>query len=191
VEVDRLQRLTEDLLLLAQSADGELPLHREDVDLSDLFADVGARFAPAFAQSGRPWELGTVSGTVHADRGRLTQALTNLVGNALEHGGGAVRLEARRHDDLVDLVVVDEGDGFAPEMLERGTERFARSPRSTGAGLGLAIVAAVADAHGGSTGLRTVDRGAEAWISVPAADVSRAAPPAEQLRSAGPAPHVG
>jgi signal transduction histidine kinase len=183
VEVDRLQRLTEDLLLLAQSADGELPLHREDVALADLFADVGARFAPAFATTGRRWEAGPAPGTVLADRGRLTQALTNLVGNALEHGSGAVRLEVREHDGLVDLVVADQGGGLDPEMLAHGTERFVRGPGSNGAGLGLAIVAAVAEAHGGSVGLRTVDGGAEAWITVPLARVSRAAPPTAQHSS--------
>ena len=191
VEVDRLQRLTEDLLLLAQSADGELPLHREEVALASLFADVGARFAPAFATSARRWEVGTVSGSVQADRGRLTQALTNLVGNALEHGAGAVRLEARAYDGVVDLVVADEGEGFDPEMLDRGTERFVRSPESSGAGLGLAIVAAVAEAHGGLIGLRNLDGGAEAWISVPATHVSPAAPPAGPRRSRRPASRPG
>jgi two-component system OmpR family sensor kinase len=180
-EVDRLQRLTEELLLLAQSAEGALALHREHVPLADLFADVGARFAPGFAASGRGWEVAKVSGRVQVDRGRLTQALTNLVGNALEHGAGATRLEARAHDDRVELVVADEGPKIAGEMLDHATERFVRSPESTGTGLGLALVAAVAHAHGGSAGLRNVDGGVEAWISIPAADFSRAAPSAELL----------
>ena len=95
VEVDRLQRLAEDLLLLAQAGEGELALHLEDIAVADLFADVAARFAPAFSDAGRRLEAAAAAGTVHADRGRLTQALTNLVGNALEHGRGGVRLEAR------------------------------------------------------------------------------------------------
>ncbi len=168
VEVDRLQRLAEDLLLLAQSGEGELAVHVEDVRVADLVRDVGARFAPALVESGRDLETSVGEETVRADRGRLQQALTNLVGNALEHGRGAVRVETRVHDGRLDLVVGDDGDGFAPEVLEHATERFVRSRGSRGAGLGLAIVAAVAEAHGGSVGMRNVDGGAEAWVSLPA-----------------------
>lgn len=187
VEVDRLQRLAEDLLLLAQAGEGELAVHLEDVAVADIFADVGARFAPAFLGADRRLEVVAAVLTVRVDRGRLTQALTNLVGNALEHGRGGVRLEARTDDDRVDLVVVDDGDGFSPEMLERGAERFVRSSASSGAGLGLAIVDAVAEAHGGSFGTRNVDGGAEAWIRIPTVGISPAGPRAAQTPSSLPA----
>lgn len=76
----------------------------------------------------------------------------------------------------------DEGAGLSPEMLAHGAERFVRSRASGGAGLGLAIVAEIARSHGGRTGVRNLDPGAEAWISVPrvvaGAQVSDAAPPA-------------
>ena len=167
VEVDRLQRLAEDLLLLAQAADGQLAVHLEDVTVAEVFADVRSRFAAAVSETGRTLEIAGREGIVRVDRSQLHQALTNLVGNALEHGGSVVRLDARSQGDRIELVVADEGEGFAPEMLEHGMERFVRDRGSTGAGLGLAIVATIAAANGGVAGLAErrgwrggVDRGA-------------------------------
>jgi signal transduction histidine kinase len=114
---------------------------------------------------------------VRGDAARLTQALTNLVGNALVHGGGDVRLEARAHDVRVDLVVADAGGGFPPDLLARATERFVRRAGSTGAGLGLAIVDAVARAHAGSVVVANVAGGAEAGISLPVSGAARPAAP--------------
>jgi two-component system OmpR family sensor kinase len=126
-------------------------------------------------------------GLVRVDRSQLHQALTNLVGNALEHGGSVVRLDARLRGSRMELVVGDRGTGFAPEMLERGMERFVRDRASTGAGLGLAIVAAIAEANGGTAGVRNLEEGAEAWIAVP---VSPARPAAAEPTSL-PAPLRG
>ncbi len=175
VEVERLERLTEDLLLLAQAEEGELALHREEVSLAEVLSAVGARFAPAFSSAGRRLVVAPTDAVVSGDGARLTQALTNLVGNAFEHGGGDVRLEAREHDATVDVVVADRGAGFPPDLLGRATERFVRSPASTGAGLGLAIVGAVAAAHHGSVGVRNVEGGAEAWLRLSLAPVGRPA----------------
>jgi signal transduction histidine kinase len=173
-EVDRLERLAEDLLLLAQAGEGELPLHREPVDLAPLLEEVRSRFAGVAAAQGRVLDVAMnaevdAEVVVEADRRQLLQVLTNLVANALDHGAGTVRLETRRDADLVDVVVSDEGAGFGPEMLPRAADRFTRSPRSTGAGLGLAIVAVIAEAHRGRYGVRDLHPGAEAWISLPAA----------------------
>ena len=176
VEVDRLQRLAEDLLLLAQAADGQLAVHLEDVTVAEVLADVRTRFAAAFSETGRTLEIAGREGVVRVDRNQLHQALTNLLGNALEHGGPVVRLDVRSHADRVELVVADEGEGFAPEMLEHGMERFVRDRGSTGAGLGLAIVATIAAANGGQAGLRNVEGGAEAWIAVPVSAARPAVP---------------
>jgi signal transduction histidine kinase len=129
------------------------------------------RFAVPAAAGGRSVEVGPAEGVVLADRRQLEQALTNLVDNALEHGRGVVRLSSRRDGDWLAVVVSDEGGGLERDLLEHATERFVRTRGSTGAGLGLAIVAAVAEAHDGSVGLANVPGGAEAWISVPLASV--------------------
>jgi signal transduction histidine kinase len=166
-EVDRLQRLAEDLLLLAQAGEGRLPVDVGDVSVAAVLEDVRGRFATTAARAGRSIVLEPQVGVVRADAHQLRQALTNLVGNALEHGAGVIRLSARRDGDRLALVVADQGEGFEDALLPRATERFVRSRRSTGSGLGLAIVAAVAESHHGSVGVANVAGGAEAWISVP------------------------
>jgi two-component system, OmpR family, sensor kinase len=187
LEVDRLERLTEDLLVLAEAGESGLALHLDDISVGDLFAEIAARFDAACASAGRRLVVASAEGVVRGDHGRLTQAFTNLVGNALEHGSGDVVLEARHRDGHVDLVVRDSGGGFTPDLLETGTERFVRGPASTGSGLGLAIVAAIAQAHGGAVLLRNVDGGAEVRLSVPAAEVGRARTPEGRTAASGPA----
>jgi signal transduction histidine kinase len=179
-EVDRLERLTEDLLLLAQAGEGGLPVQPEAVPLAELYDEVASAFSSTAAASGRRIDVATTGLAVRADRSQLRQALTNLVDNALAHGGGVVRMGARGDKEYVELVVADAGEGFGDEMLAHGLERFRRGARSSGAGLGLAIVAAVAEANGGGAGLRDVVGGAEAWLRLPGAR-----PPVAEVASPG------
>jgi two-component system OmpR family sensor kinase len=110
------------------------------------------------------------AGHVRADRHLLQQALTNLVANAWQHGDGPVALCVRDRGPAVELVVSDSGTGVDPDVGERVSKRFVRGPASTGAGLGLSIVAAIAEAHGGTSGVRRSDDGhTEAWLAVPRA----------------------
>ena len=148
-EVERLIRLAEGLLVLDRSSEPALSL--SELDARGLLEDVAGRFAGRAAEEGRALEV--LGGTSFAgDRDRLEQALGSLVDNALVHGSGVVTLEAARDGDSVELRVGDEGAGFPPEFVPRAFERFSRADaaRTTGgAGLGLAIVDAVARAHGG------------------------------------------
>ena len=111
--------------------------------------------------------------TASADRLRPDQALGNLVDNALRYGEAAVLLSAAAEDGHVTLRVRDGGGpGFPPELVEHAFERFTRADRARsrgGAGLGLAIVDAVARAHGGRAGAANQRGrgGAEAWIELP------------------------
>ena len=108
-----------------------------------------------------------------ADPLRLQQALGNLVDNALRHGGARVELSAERVNGRVELHVRDDGPGFPEQFVDDAFERFTRADAARGrggAGLGLAIVAAIADAHGGAAGARNLPGGgADVWISVPCA----------------------
>jgi two-component system OmpR family sensor kinase len=168
-ETDRLVQLAGDLLLIASSDRGKLRLREERIAARDLLESVDNRFAWRAQEAGRALELDTPAGlTFTGDRLRLEQALGNLVENALRHGAGAVRLEARPVDGQVELHVRDEGAGLPPEFVPRAFKRFSRLDESRtggGAGLGLAIVDAIAEAHGGTA---RADR-ADVWISVPAA----------------------
>ena len=172
-EVDRLTQLADDLLLIARSERGKLPLRLEPVPTSELLASVARRFEWRAEEAGRSVQAVATDGIrVRGDRIRLEQALGNLVDNSLRHGGGRVRLEAMQVDGVVELHVADEGSGFPPEFLETAFERFSRPDAARaggGAGLGLAIVRTIADAHGGETHAANRERGgADVWLVLPA-----------------------
>ena len=177
-EVDRLARLADDLLLLARADDGRLPLRPEQVRIDALARKV----ANSFASRGEAAIVVDVPAGLSArlDPLRLQQALSNLVDNALRHGGDDVRIDARRRDDCIEIAVTDSGPGFPPDLLGRATERFARPPgasAATGAGLGLAIVESVVAAHGGTVSVANVPAGgAKVTIAVPAAELPAPAP---------------
>jgi two-component system, OmpR family, sensor kinase len=159
-EVDRLARLADDLLVLARADEHGLPLQQESIRIRELLETVAARF-------GEGVEVSAPDGaTLVGDRLRLEQALGNLVDNARRHGAGAIRLEADRSNRLVQLRVSDEGPGFPPTLLPHAFDRFTRGDEARergGAGLGLAIVAAIARAHGG----RAYAAGASVAIELP------------------------
>jgi two-component system, OmpR family, sensor kinase len=166
-ETDRLSRLADDLLVLARSDRGTLPLRIETVLARELLDGVAAQFR----NSGHDVQLDVPEGLeLQGDRLRLEQAVGNLVANAATHGDGAVRVSACQRDGAVELHVEDEGEGLPPGFAEHAFERFTRADEARaggGAGLGLAIVAAIARAHGGRAGFSPRDRGTDAWITLP------------------------
>jgi signal transduction histidine kinase len=186
-ETDRLAQLAEDLLVLARSSQGRLPLRRAPVAARDVAAAVATRFAHRVEAAGRsidvdiPDELGVV-----ADALRLQQALGNLVANALDHGRGPIHLRALERNGRVELHVLDDGEGFPAAFLPRAFERFSRADEARsggGTGLGLAIAGVIADAHGGSAhAVNHPGGGADVWLSIPTGDRTGGEGPA----SAGP-----
>src|SRR4051794_1570293 len=170
-ETDRLSRLAEDLLVIARSDQGRLPVRPEPLDADEVLRRVAGRFQTRARSEGRPLAPEPAPGViVKADPARLEQALANLVDNALRYGDGTVALSARRCDGVVELHVSDEGAGFPPAFLPRAFERFSRADeaRSGGsAGLGLAIASAVALAHGGTAHAENREAGADVWIALP------------------------
>jgi len=169
-ETDRLVALAEDLLVIARSDQGQLPIRRDELHAGELLEGVRERFARRIAEREATVETGAADGLrLDADPLRLQQALGNLLDNALRHGGSHIELSAESRGDAVRLHVRDDGDGI-PDGLA-AFERFTRGDSARGrggAGLGLAIVAAVARAHGGEAG--TTNRpegGADVWIELP------------------------
>jgi two-component system OmpR family sensor kinase len=172
-ETDRLTRLSEDLLVLARSDQGRLPLRRGSVAASDLVSTVATRFAPLAEANGRKIQVDAPDALrLTADLPRLEQALGNLVANALDHGAGSIRLRAASGDGTVELHVLDEGPGFPAGFLPHAFERFSRADEARsggGAGLGLAIADVIARAHGGSVQVDNHAGGVDVWLSIPAA----------------------
>jgi signal transduction histidine kinase len=167
-ECDRLAQLAEDLLVIARAGDGRLPVRTEPIAVRELLDGVRERFVDRAAQRGRAIRVQANEATVRADPVRLRQALGNLVDNALRHGAGDVTLRAGTQADRTVFDVSDCGPGFAPELADRAFERFARGDRSRsgdGAGLGLAIVRAIAEAHrGGAEIVATSPPTVRVWL---------------------------
>ena len=154
-EITRISRLVDDLLLLAQ-AEHRGFLRPEPVELETFVQQLWDGIS---LTARRRFELGPVpAGTLLADPDRLAQALRNLAGNAIRHTAedqGLVRLEVEQISrGTLRFTVLDDGPGIPASERERVFERFhrtdpARSRAAGGAGLGLAIVRAIADAHHG------------------------------------------
>jgi two-component system OmpR family sensor kinase len=170
-EVDRLAQLAEDLLAIARSDRGTLPIRPAPLKVADLFADVVYRFEARAAAAERRLEVDDPGDLMLvADGLRLEQALGNLVDNALRHGSGTIRLTAIELDGRVETHVTDEGEGFPPDFLPHAFERFSqadKSRRGGGTGLGLAISEVIARAHGGCARARNQGSGADTWLSLP------------------------
>jgi signal transduction histidine kinase len=154
-EIQRMSRLVDDLLLLAQSEQTDF-LRTEPIELVTFIEEL---WDGVSLTAERQFELDAVPrGSLLADPDRLAQALRNLARNAIEHTAapdGLVRLELEHvQPDRIRFAVIDDGPGIPAGELERIFERFhrtdpARTRAAGGAGLGLAIVRAIADADGG------------------------------------------
>jgi two-component system, OmpR family, sensor kinase len=166
-ETDRLSGLTEQLLLLAAADEELLSLNRESVKVHDLLIDVVERSQGRAQLEGRTITVQSDDSMITADRQRLEYALDNLIDNALMHGAGNVELNARRTGDAVEISVRDHGVGFPDSYLAHPFERFASASSSgRGSGLGVAIVQAITEAHGGAVTLAN-DPGAAVTLLLP------------------------
>jgi signal transduction histidine kinase len=171
-EIDRMNRIVEDLLLLARS---ERPgfLSLEPVDIADLTEDVHRRSS---VLCGRTWLLDRRAAIViMADRQRVTQAMMQFAQNVCEHTAPEVSARIGSHVDAggVHLWVQDDGSGVPAEQAAHVFDRFVKGAhRPEGSGLGLSIVAAIAEAHGGRARLAPhPGRGARFEIVLPVTPV--------------------
>jgi signal transduction histidine kinase len=147
-EIDRINHLTDEFLALAR----DVPLETRSVDLGQLARDIAAR-AQLTAKDATIEVAG--SATVEVDRDRMTQAIYNLVLNALQVGAHTVRIEVSAEQ----IVVSDDGPGIPAELAATLFEPFVTA-RPGGSGLGLAVARRVAERHGGSLTLEPSERGA-------------------------------
>lgn len=158
-ELDRMNRLVEDLVLLAKSERPDF-LQIETIELNSFITNI---FSKLQTLGERNWHLDNqiMSGKMTGDRQRITQAIINLANNAVQHTvvDSLIIFGARLEDNLVEFWLQDTGNGIAASEQERIFDRFARVKnsrrRSEGSGLGLAIVKAVVEAHGGAINLQS------------------------------------
>jgi signal transduction histidine kinase len=171
-ELMRLRRLSDRLLVLATADDPDF-LSKIEVEVEPILVETLRRWGPI----PRQWRMGVVDeARVHADPDRLAVAIDALVENAVKFSavGSAIELSARRVGDRVAICVTDAGRGIAPADLDRVFDRFTHSRLGKGRpgfGLGLAIVRAVVQAHGGSVRARSkVGEGTTFELSLPLAE---------------------
>jgi signal transduction histidine kinase len=166
-EVERMERLVGDLLLLAKTDERRLVVRSRPVDLRGVVLDEAER---ARAQGRVRFDTAAVTAaTVNGDPEGLARVVRNLLENATRYARERVELTLAEHDGRVELSVADDGPGIPAEARERVFERFARLDEGRtrgagGAGLGLAIVRELVQAHGGSV---TVGGGARFVVTLP------------------------
>jgi signal transduction histidine kinase len=180
-ELTRLRRLGERLLMIAASEDPDF-LRPEQVALDRFILESFRKWLPT---SARCWTLGRLDPVlITADRERLGLALDALLENAVRHTatGEEIRLSVRRDQDgqTAHMIVADSGEGIAPAELDRIFDRFRSGSQLGGArgtGLGLALVRAVARAHGGEVQVRsTPGEGSEFELVLPVRRPAEAKP---------------
>jgi len=174
----RMRRLVADLLLLARTDAGRVSA-REPTDLSSVVMDAAAELEPI--SEGHEITVEAEPAIVEGARDELVRMASNLIANAIRHTppGTEVRASVGVHDGRAELSVTDDGPGVPPDLAPHVFERFVRGggDRAGSSGLGLAIVRAVAEAHGGSVALETPrGGGARFVVRLPVAEAARPEP---------------
>jgi signal transduction histidine kinase len=165
----RMERLVEDLLALAMAAErGQQP--RREVDLDEV---VLSGLEPLRMSGPLTIDInGLNAARVFGDRHALERVVANLLENASLHAETSIAIELREDDGHAELVVADDGPGVPPEQREVIFDRFARldvarSRRTGGAGLGLAITRRIIEDHGGTIAFVDAERGARVVVRLP------------------------
>jgi two-component system sensor histidine kinase AdeS len=175
-QVESLSRVVEDLRVVSLAGAASLALERRPVELATEVENLLPVIEPDLHALGMRLELDLRPARVHADPQRLRQMLICLLDNARRYAsdGGVVRIETISAGSAGVLRVLDRGAGFPPGGAERAFERFwrseaSRSRQTGGSGLGLSVVRAIADAHGGQAhAANRPDGGALLEVRLPA-----------------------
>jgi two-component system, OmpR family, sensor histidine kinase VicK len=173
------QRMVEDLLFLARSDSGELPVDLEEMDIPLFLAELAGRTVALARGWGATLKLGlTGEGRVRIDRARVEQTVLNLVDNAAKYGstGDLIALTSTVTSGELRIEVADKGPGIPQEALAHIFDRFYRvhgapAPKRGGTGLGLPIAKTIAEAHGGRIEAKSrVGEGTTMSLHIPLVD---------------------
>lgn len=161
--MDRLKRIVDNLLDISKLEDGKFALNKEPFDLAEVVQDVCLSFEAALAKKGLTidWVCSPEEILVNADRDKIIQVLTNLIGNGAKFTQqGGVTVAAHQNDKEVLCHVKDTGCGIAEKDLSKVFDKFRQFGRKSGAGekgtgLGLAISKGIIELHGGSIDVKS------------------------------------
>ena len=176
-EFMRLTCLVEDLQQLARADAAKAFLDRKEVSLHLLLSQIVGLYKHNFQEKGIAviWHLEPGTEMVSADGDKLLQAIRNLVDNAWKYSpaGGDITISTSRTGDGIKTVVANRGERINELNLPFIFERFFRADRSRsravgGAGIGLAIVKELVEAHGGQVGAESDDTSTRVWFTLPA-----------------------
>ncbi|HEX3114221.1 MAG TPA: ATP-binding protein [Bradyrhizobium sp.] len=191
-ESDGLIRTFNALLMIARAESGQARGNMDDFDASDVANGIHELYEPLAEENGTTLHVRTASAPLRGNRELISQALANLVENAIKYGkpvasaqplsagaaaGAAskeILIEARRDGDQVLLSVTDHGPGIPESDRKHAVERFVRleaSRTQPGSGLGLSLASAVATLHGGELRLSDAHPGLTATLALPASAV--------------------
>jgi len=188
-ESDGLIRTFNALLMIARAESGQARGNMDDFDAADVAGGIHELYEPLAEEDGMTLRLKTAPTPLHGNRELISQALANLVENAIKYGKPAAQalasvvsldarqilIEARREGDQVLLSVADRGPGIPETDRKHAVERFVRldsSRTQPGSGLGLSLASAVATLHGGELRLSDARPGLVATLAIPARTVA-------------------
>lgn len=175
-EALRLVNLVEDLQQLARADAAKAYLDCQEVSLHELLGQIMALYRPNFQEKeiDVQWQLDPQSDRVTADRDKLLQAIRNLADNAWKYTPrrGSVTIRTQRSADGIKTAFTNSGAVIAEHDIPYLFERFFRADRSRsrdagGAGIGLAIVKELIEAHGGTVGAESDESGTSVWFTLP------------------------
>jgi len=179
-DAKRLERVLGNLLQLTRVESGLVPA-REWIPVEELVGAALTRLEDAIGD--RPVVLDVPSDLlIPVDPVLFEQVLINLIDNALKHGRPPIELRARRHDAMIELDVRDHGAGVPAGSEKRLFEKFVRASSAPGAGLGLAVVRAIVEAHGGTISVSEAPGGGALFrIELPAEHAGTVRPSSDPL----------
>ena len=174
-EILRLTRMIAEIDRLVKIEDDSLVLHKTEFDLAGLAGQTAQNFKANLAAKNIRLETSLDSFELHADKDKITQVLINLLSNAVKYtdDGGQIRIRVRKSKNRAELIVSDTGIGIAAEDLPNIFEHLYRTDKSRnrstgGSGIGLSIVKAIVEAHGGAiTAKSELGKGSEFMVSLP------------------------
>src|SRR5438105_4069823 len=183
-ESDGLIRTFNALLMIARAESGQARGNMDDFDAADVAGGIHELYEPLAEDDGMTLKVKSQPAPIHGNRELISQALANLVENAIKYGKPSaaaqplgvnaareIVIEARREGDSVLLSVTDHGPGIPEADRKHAIERFVRletSRTQPGSGLGLSLASAVATLHGGELRLADAHPGLSATLAIPA-----------------------